>query len=83
MTESVQDFIVLITMGYYSIEDRLSLNSAPSENYAAYNDRTWPDPIEIKQHAQSMFGVTYPLMGEGIAAKDVEDPFAKFVEESL
>lgn len=83
VTNSVKDFIVLITMGYFSLEDRHTLKSTPSENYPEFFDGKWPDPVEIKQHIQSILGVTYPATGESLIARDEDDPFVKFVEQTI
>lgn len=83
VTNNVQEFIALITMGYFSLEDRHSLTSTPSDNYAEYFDGKWPDPVDVKQHIQSILGVTYPATGESLIASDEDDPFVKFVELTL
>ncbi len=83
VTNRVQDFLTLITMGYFSLEDRHSLTSTPSDNYAEFCDGNWPDPVEVKQHILSTFGVTYPATGESLTARDKDDPFVKFIEDTL
>lgn len=83
VTSRVQDFIVLITMGYFNLEGRYSLTSTPSENYPEIFDSKWPDPVEVKQHIQSTFGATYPATGESLIADEKNDPFVKFVEDTL
>lgn len=83
ITSRVQEFIVLITMGYFSIEDRNSLASTPADNYAEFFDSEWPDPVEIKRHIQSKYGVSYPETGSGVMAIDEDDPFQKWVEHTL
>ena len=80
VTSSVQDFIVLITMGYSSLEDRHSFSSTPADQYAEIADDNWSDPIDVKQHVQSTLDVTYPATGDSLIARDADDPFVKFVE---
>jgi hypothetical protein len=83
VTSNVHEFIVLITMGYFSLEDRHALASTPSDNYAECLDGKWPDPVDVKQHIQSTLGVTYPATGESLIAIDEDDPFVEWVEYTL
>ncbi|MEM6388692.1 MAG: hypothetical protein AAF825_02520 [Pseudomonadota bacterium] len=83
VTGGVQEFIVLITMGYVSLEDRRSLMSTPSENYAEVFDDEWPDPVEVKRHIQSAFGIIYPVTGENYVTPVEDDPFVKFVAATI
>lgn len=83
IASSVQEFIVHITMGYFSIEDRNSLASTPADKYAEFFNSEWPDPVEIKRHIQSKYGVTYPEIGNDVMAIDEDYPFQKWVEHKL
>lgn len=83
ITSSVQKFVVLITMGYFSVEDRHALMSTPADNYSEYLDGKWPEPTDIKRHIQNTLGVGYPATGESLIDRDEEDPFAKWVNDIL
>lgn len=83
VTSTVQNFILLITMGYFSLEDRHSMTSTPADNYGAYCEGKWPDPIGVKHHIKSTLNVTYPATGESLFENDEDDPFEKWVEEVL
>lgn len=83
VTSSVRHFIVLITMGYLSLHDRHSMTSDPADNYGEYYDGRWPNPAGIKQHIQSTLSVKYPATGESLIDNDEDDPFVKWVEETL
>ncbi|TRD14313.1 hypothetical protein [Palleronia caenipelagi] len=83
VTNSVQEFIALITMGYFSIEGRFDLELSPSDNYSEYFDKKWPDPVDVKEYVGAALGVTYPATVESLIARSEEDPFVKFVERTL
>lgn len=83
ITDNVTEFIVLITMGYFSLEDRNALSSTPFDNYSECCDGNWPDPVEVKQHIQSVFGIKYPDNGESLVATVENDPFVQWVEYTL
>ncbi|WP_322894967.1 MULTISPECIES: hypothetical protein [unclassified Yoonia] len=83
VTNSASEFIVLITMGYFSLENRHALASTPSNNYAEYFDGRWPDPVDVKQHVQSTLGVTYPASAGNLISGNGDDQFVKWVEQVL
>jgi len=80
VTSDVRQFIALITMGYFSLEDRSSMEAAPAQNYAEFFDDSWPEPRDVKQYVQSAFGITYPATGKSLLSTAADDPFAKWVE---
>lgn len=83
ITDNVKDFIMLITMGYFSIEDRQTLTLTPQASFAEAHAEAWPDPIAVKQHVAATLGVGYPATGEALVLRQSPDPFCAFVETAL
>lgn len=79
ITDNVTDFIMLITMGYFSIKDRQTLTLTPQASFAEAHAEAWPDPVEVKQHVAATLGVGYPATGEALVLRQSPDPFCAFV----
>ncbi|WP_019953826.1 hypothetical protein [Yoonia vestfoldensis] len=83
ITRNVKDFIMLITMGYFSIEDRHTLTLTPLASFAEAHAEAWPDPIEVKQHVAATLGLSYPATGDALVLRQTPDPFRAFVRAVL
>ncbi|WP_322888837.1 MULTISPECIES: hypothetical protein [unclassified Yoonia] len=79
ITDNVTDFIMLITMGYFSIEDRHTLTLTPQASFAETHAEAWPDPIEVKRHVATTLGVSYPATGDTLVLRQSPDPFCAVV----
>ena len=76
LAEAAADLIVIITMGYESIEERSNLTLTPNEHWAQISEQTWPEPKDVKGWVSESFGVTYPPTGEAILPYSMaDDPF--------
>ena len=83
VTDSIRDFLFLITMGYNDILGEKDLFLTPQENNAIYSSGDWREPLEVKSFVRSIFDFDYPINGASILKKFDEDPFVRFVDEMI
>lgn len=83
ITNDPRKFILLLTMGYTYLEGRYSFDLPPAEAHAEYFDDIWPDPIAIKEHIQSLYGLSYPRTGAELLSDYDPDPFLDYVQAQL
>lgn len=76
ITKDVRHFLVFITMGYDSVEDRLSLSSPPKEDCHP----AWTKPTYVQNHIKTTYEVSYPVIAADLIEGFEDDPFTKFVE---
>ena len=82
ITDDVCQFIVLLTMGYFSIEGEGTLSLSPEANFAGYNSSPWPKPVSAQNWASDNLGVSYPKIAADIL--DTGDGvFRKFVDQQV
>ncbi len=78
VTTDVRCFIMLITMGYFSIEDKRTFSLRPEENFVEYNSQPWPEPVLAQDRVRDTLGLSYPKRGSEIL--DIgEGAFEQFV----
>lgn len=79
--ETVNDFIALITMGYFSIEGKDILAMSAQEEW---EDPDWIDPTEVKAWAKENVAASYPKNGlELLPHTEENDPFIRFIGEVM
>ncbi len=80
VAERVEDLIVILTMGYTSIEGRDDLMVTPELNWEHQRDGDWPEPVDIMSWVSEHYGLLYPATGGSLLPYDHDgDPFAAFV----
>jgi hypothetical protein len=84
IAEDERALITLITMGYDDIIGRGSLEPTPAELWGEYNERPWPEPIELKQFTAREFGIDYPQRGADLLPySEGDDPFESFCKDLM
>lgn len=78
ITKNVENFLVLLTMGYISIESRFSFSLSPAENCHS----AWAEPTYVQNHLKKIYGVLYPETAAELIEPIENDLFVKFVEDA-
>lgn len=83
VTDDVSRFIVLLTMGYFSIEGRDTLSRSPQEDFSERNSHPWPKPVSAQSWVSENLDTSYPKTaaefldsGNGAFEKFIEQQFA-------
>ncbi|MDO6728009.1 hypothetical protein Q4544_13790 [Cognatishimia sp. 1_MG-2023] len=82
VADDVRHFIVLLTMGYFSIEGRDTVSLTPKEDFSGYNSQPWPKPILAQEWVSKNLEISYPVTAAEILDFD-NDPFPEFVDQQV
>ena len=80
VSETVESFIALLSMGYVQIEGRFDLSFSPEEQWQTLDAGPWPEPTRLKAWTAREFGILHPNSGEDLLPYPPgDDPFTEFV----
>jgi hypothetical protein len=81
LTDDPVAFVQIVTMGYYSIEERATLEATPERNWTDFNGPDpWPEPRAVKEWVEAEFAVRYPACGAALMAGAAENGFGAWLD---
>ena len=84
VAETAVDFILLITMGYFSIEMAEDLLVSPETQWREMYDDPWIAPTAVKSWVEETFSGQYPETGSTLRARVASpDPFRRYVDKLM
>ena len=84
VAETAVEFILVITMGYESIECADDLLISPKTQWDEGKSTPWPELAALQKWVRETFQVSYPIIGEDLGLGiSLPDPFRQYLDQIL